>query len=218
MKFLSYDGPFNQFVIKVVDCFFIGLLWILASIPIITSGAATVALYYSVNKVVRQEEGKVWRCFWRAFFRDFWQATGIWMILLVFYTASLASYSAMIGMGLDGFPKGLLIAVVLVVTLWTQYWYPYLSRFEDKTKNLLQNTLIMLLSDFFRSVKMLLLLLACLVIAFFALLYAPALLILLPGFYVFIGNRTVDKVFGRYISEPEADAEAEEEETEEEDE
>ena len=203
MKFLSYDGPLNQFLMKVTDCFFISILWLLTSIPIITAGASTVALYHTVDKVVRKEEGKIWKTFWKAFFRDFWQATGIWMILLIFYTASLAAYSAMRGMGLGAVPRGFLITSVLIVTLWTQYWYPYLSRFVDTTRTLLKNTLVMLLLDFFRSVKLLVLLIVFLVVAFFAFIYAPALLILLPAFYVFLGNRTVDKVFAKYIPAPE---------------
>lgn len=210
MKIFAYDGPVNQFILKVVDCFFISLLWIITSIPIITAGASTVALYYTVNKVVRLEEGKIWKCYWKAFFRDFWQATGIWLILLVYYAASLAAYSGIIGMSLGGFPKGMLITVVLVVTLWTQYWFPYLSRFEDKTRTLLKNTLVMLLSDFFRSVKMLVLLVLFLVVAFVSFFRFPALFVLLPAFYVYLGNGTVNKVFAKYIPDPEAEEESEE--------
>lgn len=215
MRIFAYDGPLNQFIIKLVDCFFISLLWLIASIPIITAGASTVALYFTVNKVVRQEEGGVWKTFWRAFFRDFWQATGIWVILLLFYTASLASYSAIRGMGLGGVSKGLLITAVLMVTLWTQYWYPYLSRFEDTTRTLWRNTLVMLLLDFFRSVKLLVLLILCFIVAVLAFVYAPFLLFLLPAVYVFVGNRTVDKVFAKYIPAPEAESAEETEEVEE---
>ncbi len=212
MKFLSYDGPLNQFVMKLVDCFFVSLLWMIASIPVITVGASTVALYHTVEKVIRQEEGGIWKTFWKAFFRDFWQATGIWILLFLFYAASLAAYSAIRGMGMGAVATGFLIASVLVVTLWTQYWYPYLSRFEDKTVTILKNTLAMLIVDFFRSVKLLVLLLLAVAIAVLALLYAPFLLLLLPAVYVFFGNRTVDKVFGRYLPQPEEEQTEEREE------
>ena len=212
MKLFSYDGPLNQFVMKAVDCFFISLLWLVTSIPVVTMGASAVALYHTVDKVICKDEGGIWKTYWKAFLRDFWQATGIWLMLFLFYGTSLAAVSAIRGMGMGAVASGFLIAAVLVVTLWTQYWFPYLSRFEDKTKTILRNTLVMLLVDFFRSVKLLLLLVLCVALGAIGLLYAPIFVIMLPAVYVLLGNRTVDKVFARYLPMPEEEREEPEEE------
>ena len=199
MRFLAYDGPLFRFLDKAVDCILISLLWFVASLPVVTGGAATVALYHTVNKVVREEEGTIWKTFWRAFGRDFWQATGIWVIFVVFYGASLMTFLIIYNAKLNvGLMLPLLVALILV-TLWTQYWYPYLSRFEDKTKALLKNTLVMLFVDFLRSIKLLLMLVICVVLLGVGLIYAPIIIPFLPAVYVLMANRTVDKVFGRYI-------------------
>lgn len=214
MRFFDYDGPFNQFIMKMVDLFLLSILWFITSTPIITIGASTDALFFAINKVIRQEEGGVWKTYWRAFLRDFWQATLIWLILLLFYGSSLMAYFTMLSKGSGPVARGFLIAVVLIVTLWTQYWYPYLSRFVDSTKTLLRNTLIMLLLDFFRSLKLLILAVLAVAVAVAAFIYSPIMLVLLPGFYVFLANRTMDKVFSKYLPEPEEgteDVEMEEE-------
>ena len=82
MKFLSYDSPFGQIMMKMCYGCYLNLLWFVCCIPIVTAGASTTALYYTSLKIVRDENPSLGRAFFRAFRQNFKQSTVLWMILL----------------------------------------------------------------------------------------------------------------------------------------
>lgn len=83
MKFFSYESPFSQVLLKLSYSCYLNLLWFLCSIPIVTLGAATTALYYTTLKIARgEEETSLTRMFFRSFRENFRQSTVLWLILL----------------------------------------------------------------------------------------------------------------------------------------
>ena len=82
MKFFSYESKFSQLLLKLCYACYLNLLWMLCSIPIVTIGASTTALYYASLKIVRGEESYAGRMFFRSFKENFRQATQLWLILL----------------------------------------------------------------------------------------------------------------------------------------
>ena len=82
MKFFSYESKFSQLLLKLCYACYLNLLWFVCSLPIITIGASTTALYYSCLKIVRDEESRVGATFFRAFRENFRQATVLWLTLL----------------------------------------------------------------------------------------------------------------------------------------
>jgi uncharacterized membrane protein YesL len=82
VKFFSYESKFSQLLLKLCRACYLNLLWFLCSIPIITIGASTTALYYASLKIVRDEDNHVGAQFFRSFRENFRQATVIWLILL----------------------------------------------------------------------------------------------------------------------------------------
>ena len=77
------------------DMVILGLCWILCSIPIITIGAATSALYYSVAKTMRYGTGKPVREFFKAFREN--QRAGIMIFLpsaITFITTLILAFLA----------------------------------------------------------------------------------------------------------------------------
>ena len=84
MKFFSYDSKFSQVMLKFCYACWLNLLWMVCSIPVVTLGAATTALYYVTLKLARGEEGNVTAMFFRSFRENFKQATVLWLILLAF--------------------------------------------------------------------------------------------------------------------------------------
>ena len=82
MKFFSYESKFSQLLLKLCRACYLNLLWFLCSIPIITIGASTTALYYASLKIVRDEDNHVGALFFRSFRENFRQATVLWLILL----------------------------------------------------------------------------------------------------------------------------------------
>ncbi len=82
MKFLSYDSPFGQLMLKLCYSCYLNLLWFICCIPIVTIGASTTALYYTSLKIVRGEDCSLTRIFFRSFRENFRQSTVLWLILL----------------------------------------------------------------------------------------------------------------------------------------
>lgn len=82
MKFLSYDSPFGQLMMKLCYSCYLNILWFICCIPIVTIGASTTALYYTSLKIVRGEDHALTRMFFRSFRENFRQSTVLWLLLL----------------------------------------------------------------------------------------------------------------------------------------
>lgn len=82
MKFFFYESKFSQILLKLCWSCYLNLLWFICSLPIVTIGASTTALYYASLKLVREEDSSLTRQFFRSFRENFKQATVLWLILL----------------------------------------------------------------------------------------------------------------------------------------
>ena len=82
MKFFSYESKFSQLLLKLCYACYLNLLWFVCSLPIVTIGASTTALYYCCLKIVRDEDNHVGAMFFRSFRENFKQATVLWLIML----------------------------------------------------------------------------------------------------------------------------------------
>lgn len=81
-KLFSYDNPVWRFMGRVADVFFLTALWAVCSLPVITAGASTSALYYVSLKMVRNREGYLGKSFFKAFRDNFAQSTVMWLLML----------------------------------------------------------------------------------------------------------------------------------------
>lgn len=145
-KLFNLDSPVMTFLNKVADLIILNLIAMVFCIPIVTAGASVTALYYVTLKMVKNEEGYLFRSFWRSFRENFRQATILWLIVLLF--------AAIIG--LDGyimnhytavtFPKAIKIlmgAVVFLFLMTVVYLFPVLSRFDNTVMNTIKNSFLM---------------------------------------------------------------------------
>ena len=80
--FFNYDNPVWRFIGKFWDVLIVNLLWIVCSIPIVTIGASTTAMYYVTLRLARDDDGYTFRSFFKSFRENFKQATAIWLIFL----------------------------------------------------------------------------------------------------------------------------------------
>ena len=78
----NYDNPVWRFIGKFWDVLILNVLWLVCSIPIVTIGASTTAMYYVTLKLARDEDGYTIRSFFKSFKENFRQATVIWLIFL----------------------------------------------------------------------------------------------------------------------------------------
>ena len=83
----------------LIDLIFAGLLWLLCSLPVLTLGASTTALYYTVMKCIRHNRGRVAPTFFHGFRSNFRTATLIWLLFLLWFGIGAADAYAFGRMG-----------------------------------------------------------------------------------------------------------------------
>ena len=78
----SPDSKASLVLRRIADGCYLNVLWFVCSLPVFTIGAATTAMYDVTLRIAENREGDVTQQFFRAFRRNFRQATVIWLILL----------------------------------------------------------------------------------------------------------------------------------------
>ncbi len=144
-KIFDMDSPLMRFLNRMADMLILNFLMILCCIPVVTIGAACTAMHYVLLKIVRDEEGYLVRGFFKAFVRNFRQATIAWLLMLVVIAVYCGDWLIFNYSGVE-FPKALVIAVVAVgaiALLISLYVFPLLARFENSIKNTFKNAAIL---------------------------------------------------------------------------
>ena len=98
MNVLSEDSIFGQIFGFLGNMIALNILWLVTSLPIVTIGASTTAMYYTARKLHKDKDVTVWKAFFHSFKQNFMQATAIWAVLAA-VEALLLSYG-FIGIGL----------------------------------------------------------------------------------------------------------------------
>lgn len=133
MNFFSLNSPFARGVNKLVTMLYAGLLWFVCSIPVITSGAATAALYEVLLKAVKDQEGYIAGSFFRAFKENLKQGIQMGIPLLLAGTtfAFNAFYYGVFGG--EGFrvQTVLFILLFLLVLTLSSYVFAVMAKFEN---------------------------------------------------------------------------------------
>ena len=81
------ESKLTQFINKIVDLFFLSILWSICTATILGSGIAGIALYYAVAKSVRKERDHAMRSFFKAI-KENWKAGLLIGLLLMLFAAS----------------------------------------------------------------------------------------------------------------------------------
>jgi len=151
MKFFSYESKFSQLLLKLCNACMLNVLWFVCSLPIVTMGAATTALYYACLKIVRDEDSHVAAQFFHSFRQNFRQATQIWLILLgcglflgldgyILYHLRLTSGGTMGVIWTLALAVVIAAAIVLVIVL--EHVFPLLASVENTSKAMLKNAFL----------------------------------------------------------------------------
>ena len=83
MKFNLMDNVVTRALTKICDMICLNVIWLICCIPIVTIGASTTALYSVMLKMVKNEEGYIFRSFFKAFKENFRQSTVIWLLFVL---------------------------------------------------------------------------------------------------------------------------------------
>lgn len=145
MRFNMMDNVVVRALSKLGDMICLNVMWLVCCIPVVTIGASTTALYTVMLKLVKNEEGYVFRGFLKAFKTNFKQSTIIWLIVLAlgivwtvdFHVAGLMPGMAGIVMSAIFLALGFILLSVLL------YIFPLTARYENGIKATFKNALIL---------------------------------------------------------------------------
>ncbi len=143
----SIENPFWQFINRLLHIILLNFLWFICSIPVITMGAATTAVYSVTLKMIKNQEGYTVKSFFEAFRANFRQSTIIWLILLVIGAvigADLIVYLRASSLSLPGmFLMTAFFAASVLFVFETIYVFALQAHFDNTLKRTMGNALIL---------------------------------------------------------------------------
>lgn len=193
----GFGGSFVGTVEKIFDIMALGFLWILCSLPVITIGASTTALYYAMVKSVKNNDGYATKEFFRSFKLNFVPATILWLILAVMTFIMqlnvgilMKKTSGMVGLFFICFYA--MVSVYLI--LMACYAFPALSRFDMNVGWILKISMYMGVRYIFTSI-MLVVILVCIGAIVWKI---PLLFFFAPGPIAFLMSEFLERVLEKH--------------------
>lgn len=141
MKFFSADGALYKFISRLWDMIKLNFLWMLFSLPIVTMGAATVAVYSVTLKMVDESEGYVARQFIKAF-KENWKQ-GIPLGLIALFCSYVVYLDFEMFNKIEGNPTILLVFGIIAAFVFGMaliYAFPLSARYENTLIGTLKNS------------------------------------------------------------------------------
>lgn len=200
-KFFALDNPVWNFLGKVWDVFWITILWIVCSIPVVTFGASTAAFYYVGLKLVKNEEGYVTRQFFHSFKQNLKQGSIIGILVIVLGVLLVFNVRFYAGMDSTMYKALfiLMLAIGWVYVMIVHYIFAALAQFHNTIKGLI-------LFSFAVSIRKLgwtiLMLVINIVIILATFVFFP-LILAVPGLIVVTNCSIISRCFKPYIEQAE---------------
>jgi len=146
MNFNWTDNAVMRGLGRLCDFMILNFLWIIFSIPLFTIGASTTALYTVMLKIVKNEEGYIFKGFLVAFKDNFKQATLLWLPLSAIGLILMINFrlirefqtgAVQVAFNIVFTIMGVLLIFVLL------YIFPLIARYENTFKQSIQNAMLL---------------------------------------------------------------------------
>lgn len=200
MNIFYMNSPFARGIGKLVQMLYAGFLWFLFSLPVVTVGAASTALYEVMMKAAKEEEGYIGKSFLYAFRNNFKKSTYVWLPILaaeIIFVVNLFYYAVLGG---GNYPVQSVVFFLLLLAGLAVYSYafPILARFENTTGDTFRMAFILLLQNPGWTVVLIILQIVTLFLVWF-LVYIP--LLFLMGITGYIQAVIFNHIFDRLIDQ-----------------
>lgn len=205
---LGFDGSFMRVCDKVFDLLLLGFLWILCSIPLLTVGASTTALYYAVVKCIKKDDGYPVKEFFHSFRLNLIPGVLIWILL------AAATFVMHLNIGIlmektNGYAGMFFICFYALTSVFllavSCYIFPALSRFDMGAGWFVKISMYMTIRYFGTTLALLLVLVCAGAIVF----RFPMLVFFAPGPVMFVMSEFLERVLKKH--EPKQEEEIKEE-------
>lgn len=199
--FFSLEGPFISFLDKCGRVIILSVLWVLCCVPVVTAGASCTAFYYSITKTIVKERSSAAKEFFSAFKRSMKKTLPLSIVFVLLTLILILDISVW---GRKGGSFGILSAnlctVLLILLIAFAAWlFPVISRFILPLKDTLRFTAFIMFRYLHITIGMLLL---CFILAA-AIYINPLFAAFVPGIVCILFSLMIEKVFKKYIPEPE---------------
>ena len=207
-NFFDTDKPVWKFFTKIFCMVELNILWLVCSLPIVTFGASTIALYYTMSKVVGGDDYGLVKIFIRSFKENLKQ--GIIMGLITLALGALVGfdlYFYVIAPGkLVSIMQVFQIFLVLLYLMVFTWLFPVMAKLENTNIKLIQ-------SSFYLSIRFLgytaMMIITEVSVTLIELFYAPVLALWGMGLISYVHCICSRAAFAKYF--PEEDDPAKEE-------
>ena len=221
-KLFDQDNPVIAFLARLVDATVLHFIWLVFGIPVVTIGPATVALYYVMMKMVRNEGTRYYRMFFQAFKDNFKKGLLSGLVFLV--VAGLLVGAVFLYKGLyETLGAGFLLimmyvcaAVILVWIMVFEYVFPILARFNVTVREAIAKAFFLMIGHFGWTFVMTALLAAFYAGIIFLFEFLFPLIILGYGLIALINSYILNRVFKPYVERAEEEEEERKRQAEEE--
>jgi uncharacterized membrane protein YesL len=192
---------------KLGDLIIISLLWLAFSLPVVTIGASTAALYYATTRRFLHSSNTPGKDFLRSFRQNLRQGTLITLIYLV-YCALLAfdiyaARNGINGVALPNFYEQIAYALTLPIVFTLPFVFAYLSRFNDSIKKTMKHSFMLCASHPVHAVGIMLIVLISAVLMAFV-----PLILLVPASCAYLCSRFIERDFQKALGiDPDAEFE-----------
>lgn len=151
MAIFSHESKFSQIMMRLAWGCYLNLLWTVCSLPLVTMGAATTALYYVTLKIAENEEGDITQQFFRSFRSNFRQATQLWLVFLALgavlctdlyvlrrlSASTTGALAVILTLGL-----AVVISACVIYVMVLTYVFPLVARVENTNRAMLKNSFL----------------------------------------------------------------------------
>ena len=205
MKIFETDSGFSRFMNVLFDILYVGILWTVCSLPLITAGASTTAAYYAMSKCVRHKTGYIGREYFHSFKENFRQITPLTLLFwIVVGVLSVDLYY--IWNHESRFNNALfviLVFIAFVVAGIVVYSCPILSRFHKKNTELIKTAVYVL----FRFLPLTIAIEFVFIAACVGIFLMPWAVFVIPGGYMYALSFPMEHVLGKMMPAVEEDSE-----------
>ena len=199
---------------KIADLLILSVFWLVCSIPLVTLGPATTALYNTVVRCILGDERNSWVLFFRTFKTNFKVGALTSLVVVPLMAVLVILHEVLYQMALTddvGYTLFFAYRVFLLLSIgFICYLFPVLPRFTFQVNGVLVTCGKLAIAHLPSTVLMA-------VIAFVALIVCsnvPILVVLLPTIVTCLHAFLLERIFRPYIKEQQPDMDDEEDEDE----
>lgn len=206
-RIFNYDNVVFRTITKIGYIWWLNILWVIFSLPVVTIGASTTALLYSCMKL-KNEEGYCTKNFLKSFKENFKQSTAIFLLFVIvgaLLAVNLVFWNQT-GGTVGKTVKMFVIAASVPYFLTLLYVFAVQARFVNTVKRTIQYAFVLAVKNFIWTFQMAIIMAAVIYLNFTWLVANYVTLSIGAGVVAYFMCAYYNRIFAPYIEAAEKTA------------